>query len=755
MRTMAIKLPRAVVTEAGAIYETTWGLTTAAIFEQLLEELHDSITGSFALEIYSTQQLILMCFTAPDDVTIEILAAAVYTMFPDAQIVEIEDYTHDIDERSQVALTELRLLKNDIYPIQNFAPLKTESLAPVAGVLSQLPTDDRIIIQYVCQRIADTAGFHAKIRAARSIDGLVHVLRPKYWFKQDVVKSMREKIELKCKKKMYCVTARVAAIIPPSPSDTANSFTDSLGNRRGKDPADHLRAVVGALMLVNTPDENGFISTGVRRGVSALKNLRKRAFGRTMALSVNELTTLWHPPKVSALPNTAAVLSVKAGPPASLPQDIKDPAISLFGRTDFREHRVPFGIRREDRQRHMYIVGKSGVGKSCLVELLVKNDIDQGLGAAVLDPHGDLVDNILNRIPEHRLKDVVLFDPTDVNFPPSFNPLADVPTELALRMTLSLVEVFRQAFGSTWNDQIAHVLRYSLLALLSQSGTTLLSLRRFLLDERYRTLVLHGVDDTAVKYFWEVEHAKRRDELQSAAIAPLLNRLGEMFATDMLRNILGQPLNRFDFREIIDNRKILLVKLSKGTIGADNASLLGSIIIAKVYAAAMSRADLAPEERRDFYFYIDEFQNFATPSFVEILSESRKYKLNFTLANQFLGQLSADIRRTLFGNVGNLLTFRVSGEDAAILAQEFSPRFGAEDMINLGPREFYVKMTIKAVAQMGFSGRTLDLPAAPEGVEVRNKIIEFSRNHYSLPLRQARELLALWEEGVEPYQEAI
>jgi type IV secretory pathway TraG/TraD family ATPase VirD4 len=267
--------------------------------------------------------------------------------------------------------------------------------------------------------------------------------------------------------------------------------------------------------------------------------------------------------------------------------------------------------------------------------------------------------------------------------------------------------------------------------------------------------VLHGVDDTAVKYFWEVEHAKRRDELQSAAIAPLLNRLGEMFATDMLRNILGQPLNRFDFREIIDNRKILLVKLSKGTIGADNASLLGSIIIAKVYAAAMSRADLAPEERRDFYFYIDEFQNFATPSFVEILSESRKYKLNFTLANQFLGQLSADIRRTLFGNVGNLLTFRVSGEDAAILAQEFSPRFGAEDMINLGPREFYVKMTIKAVAQMGFSGRTLDLPAAPEGVEVRNKIIEFSRNHYSLPLRQARELLALWEEGVEPYQEAI
>jgi hypothetical protein len=755
MRTMAMRLPRSVVTEAGAIYETTWSVTASSLFEQLLDEIHDSVAGSFSCEMFSTQQLILMCFTAPDDVTIEILSSAVYTMFSDAQIVEIEDYTHNIDEKAQIATTELKLTRSDIYPLQDYRALKTESLAPVAGVLSQLPTDDQIIIQIVCQRIKDSAGFHARVRAARSWDALTFYFRPKYWFKRDVVQSMRQKIDEKCRRRMYCVTIRIAAIIPPPKEHQGNTVSDSIGNRRGKDPVDHVRAVVGALSFMNTPDENSFAMTGIKRGLHAMKPFRKRSFGRIMALTNTELTTLWHPPKLSALPNTAAVLAVKAGPPASLPQDLNDSTISFFGRTDFREHRVPFGIRREDRQRHMYVVGKSGTGKSCLLQLLVKNDIEQGFGCAVLDPHGDLVDNILRTVPANRLKDVVLFDPSDVNFPPSFNPLADVPAELSLRVAQSLVDVFRRAFGSAWNDQVAHVLRYSLLALLSQSGTTLLSLRRFLMDERYRTLVIHGVEDSSVRYFWEVEFEKRRDELQGAAVAPLLNRLGQLFATDMLRNIFGQPLNRFDFREIIDNRKILLMKLSKGVVGADNASLLGSIIIAKIYAAALSRADQAPEERKDFYFYIDEFQNFATESFVEILSESRKYKLNFTMANQYLGQLSSEVRRTLFGNVGNLLTFRVSGEDAGILAAEFSPRFGVEDMINLGPRDFYIKMNINSVAQMGFSGVTLDLPRPSEDTDTLHKLLEYSRNHYALPLRQARELLALWEEGVEPVRHAI
>ena len=755
MKTMLIKLPRSYTTEATAIYETKWGTTPVAIFEQLLEELHDSIKSSFSLEMYSTQQLISMCFTAPDDVTLEIISSAIYSMTPDAQIVEIEDYTHHIDEKAQIATTELRLLKNDIYPFQNWFALKFGSLSPICGVLSQLPTDDRIVFQVNCQRIKDSAGFHAKLKAARSWDVMSHLLRPKYWFKRDVIEKMREKIAEKCKRKMYCVTVRIAAIVPPAKGAESVDPSKTVKREARKDPADHLRAIVGALAFVNTPDENGIAMTGIRRGMHSLKPLRKRAFGRTMALTTPEIATFWHPPKLSSLPNTHAVLAIKAGPPASLPKDRDDPTVSFFGRTDFRAHHVPFGIRREDRQRHMYIVGKSGVGKSCLLDLLIQNDIDKGYGAAILDPHGDLVDDILRRIPEHRLKDVVLFDPTDVNFPPSFNPLADVPPEFALRMTLSLVEVFRQAFGPAWNDQIAHVLRYSLLALLSQSGTTLLSLRRFLMDERYRALVVHGVEESSVRYFWEVEYMKRREEFQSAAIAPLLNRLGQLFATDMLRNILGQPLNRFDFREIIDSRKILLVKLSKGVIGADNASLLGSIIIAKVYAAAMSRADQAPEQRKDFYFYIDEFQNFASESFVEILSESRKYKLNFTLANQFLGQLSAEVRRTLFGNIGNLLTFRVSGDDAGILAPEFSPRFSAEDMINLGPREFYIKMTIKSESQLGFSGQTLDIPKRDDSHEVLNRIIEFSRNHYALPLRQARELLALWEEGIESYKEAV
>ncbi|MFM1847724.1 MAG: hypothetical protein RL417_1198, partial [Pseudomonadota bacterium] len=417
MKTMLIKLPRTVTDQTTAIYETKWGTTPVAVFEQLLEEFHDSIKSPFSLEIFSTQQLVSMCFTSPDETSLEILVSAVYSMAPNAEIVEIDDYTHHIDERSKVATTELKLIKNDIYPFQTWATLKFGSLSPLAGVLSQLPTEDRIVFQVVCQRIKDSAGFHAKLNAARSWDRIATFFRPKYWFKREVLKAMRESIAKKCQRKMYCVTVRIAAIIPPEVSSEAVDDSSDTSVRR--DPGDHLRAIVGAVAFVNTPDDNGIKMTGIRRGMSAMKPLRKRSFGTTIALITPEIATFWHPPKLSSLPNTHPVLAVKGPPPSNLPKDRGDPSVSFFGKTDFREHFVPFGIHREDRRRHMYVVGKSGTGKSCLLQLLIQNDIERGYGAAVLDPHGDLVDNILRTIPEKRLKDVVLFDPTDVNFPPS------------------------------------------------------------------------------------------------------------------------------------------------------------------------------------------------------------------------------------------------------------------------------------------------------------------------------------------------
>jgi hypothetical protein len=256
-------------------------------------------------------------------------------------------------------------------------------------------------------------------------------------------------------------------------------------------------------------------------------------------------------------------------------------------------------------------------------------------------------------------------------------------------------------------------------------------------DDAFRTEVVRRTSDEAVKRFWLRDFPSRRKEFEEGPISQLLNRLDEVLATDMVRNIVGQPLNLFDFRDFMDSRKIVLLKISKGVLGAANAEFLGSLLIWKIYEAAMSRADVPAEQRQEFYFYIDEFQNFATESFGEILSESRKYRLCLTVANQFLGQLPAQIRKTIFGNIANLLSFRVGSDDASVVAQECTQRVGDEDLLNLALRDFYVKMSIDGQVQEAFSGRTLDLTYPPDSSEIRNDCIANSRAKYCLPLDQA------------------
>jgi hypothetical protein len=290
-----------------------------------------------------------------------------------------------------------------------------------------------------------------------------------------------------------------------------------------------------------------------------------------------------------------------------------------------------------------------------------------------------------------------------------------------------------------------HLLRYAVSALMNIPGTSIVSLRRLLSDDEFRAQVVKRSTDEAVRRFWEVEFPSRRQEFEEGPVSQLLNRLDELLATDMIRNILGQPTNTFDFREFIDSRKIVLFKISKGVLGAENASLLGSLIIWKLYEAAMSRADMPVESRQDFYFYVDEFQNFATQSFGEILSESRKYRLCLTFANQFLGQLPAQVKETVFGNIANLLCFRVGADDAATVAQEFKPTFGADDLLNLPLREFYVKMSVDGEVQESFSGRTLDVPKPVAAESVAKECLDHSRSKYALPLAQAQEQLALSE----------
>ncbi len=356
-----------------------------------------------------------------------------------------------------------------------------------------------------------------------------------------------------------------------------------------------------------------------------------------------------------------------------------------------------------------------------------------------------MVDNILKTIPKERIKDVVIFDPSDLNFPICFNPLAEVPPELKIRVTIGFIEIFKKLFGANWTPRLEHVLRYTTLALLDSPGTTILSILKMLTDKNYRQSIVRNIQDNVVKNFWVNEFAGWSEKFDNEAITPLLNKVGQFVSTNMIRNIVGQPDNKIDFREIMDGQKIMLMKVSKGILGEENAALMGSLAITKIYQAAMSRADVLEEDRIDFYFYVDEFQNFATDTFDEILSEARKYRLNLTLAHQFLGQLSPKIRTTVFGNVGSLVTFRVGGEDAKILEGEYNPRVKERDIINLGVRDFYCKMSVNGELREAFSGRSMDVNFPKNNYT--SDCVEFSRETYCRPLKEVDEILQQWEEG--------
>ncbi|MCB0339360.1 MAG: type IV secretory system conjugative DNA transfer family protein, partial [Bdellovibrionales bacterium] len=342
-------------------------------------------------------------------------------------------------------------------------------------------------------------------------------------------------------------------------------------------------------------------------------------------------------------------------------------------------------------------------------------------------------------------EDVVIFDPSDLSYPPSFNPLEQVSEELKMRVTIGFIEIFKKLFGTNWSPRLEHVLRYTTLALLDTPETTVLSILKMLTDKNYRQNIVRNIEDNVVKNFWVNEFASWSEKFDNEAITPLLNKVGQFVATNMIRNIVGQPVNLFDFRKMMDERKILLMKISKGILGEENAALLGAIAVTKVYQAAMSRADTPEEKRVDFYFYVDEFHNFATDTFDEIMSEARKYRLNLTIANQFLGQLDEKIRRTVFGNVGSLLSFRVGGDDAGILAREFNPRFTERDLINLGVRDFCVKLAIDGEIKEAFSAKTMEMIYPPE--DYSRECIAYSRAHYARPVEEVREILKRWEEG--------
>ncbi len=448
------------------------------------------------------------------------------------------------------------------------------------------------------------------------------------------------------------------------------------------------------------------------------------------------------------MPKPNRVQIIKYGPPPpELPVfgKVKPEDVSFIGRTNYvaslEEKKFIFGIKRVDRRRHLYIIGKSGVGKTKLLELMLRQDITYKHGLCLIDPHGDVIEAMLDYIPKERIDDVCIIDPTDLDFPASFNPLANVDPLFKFQLTQGLIEVFQKQFGANWTPRLEHVFRFTCLALLDYPHATMRGMISMLTDRNYRQKVVEYITDDMVKRFFAIEFADWSEKFDTDAIIPLVNKLGQFLSDPLLRNIFGQKENKIDISKLMNEEKIILINLSKGRLGEENSSFLGSIFLTKIKQAGMERAAIPEKDRKDFYIYVDEFQNVVTQTFENILSEARKYGLNLTMAHQYVGQIISKVHQAVLGNCGSIITFRIGGEDAVKMKPEFSPLFDVKDMINLAVTEFYIKMTIDGESYDPFSAETLRV-LPPTHPSYRQEIIDASHRKYSIPKDAAAKLIA-------------
>ncbi len=420
--------------------------------------------------------------------------------------------------------------------------------------------------------------------------------------------------------------------------------------------------------------------------------------------------------------------------------------VTYFAKTTFRNSMTKFGIKTDDRRRHVYVIGKTGMGKTTLLENFILSDIYAGHGCCYVDPHGDTAEKMIDYIPSWRINDVVYFNPADVDFPIGFNILEAVSERHKHLVASGMMGVFKKIWENMWSSRMEYILNNTILALLDNQGQTLLGINRMLSEVDFRNRIVGNVTDPVVKTFWLKEFAAYNDKYAQEAVAPIQNKIGQFLSASVIRNMVAQVKSTIHIREIMDEGKIFIVNLSKGRIGEDNSRLLGGLLITKLQLSAMERVDIPEKDRRDFFLYVDEFQNFAVESFAGILSEARKYRLCLTMAHQYIAQLTDEVREAVFGNVGTIISYRVGSPDALYMEKEFTPRFLPEDVINLPKYNVYLKLLIDGVTSLPFSAITL--PPISQRTESAERVIRVSRERYANPRADIEQKILKWS-GME------
>lgn len=697
----------------------------------------------------------------------------IYAQYPQAEIREAVDYSQSIGDNAVVAGTELALSKDFIFPLKTFRDFEVDPLAAITSALGSVRNGEQMWIQILVRPIDDFWQDHGHDYVKMVREG------------KEPVALNASAIMLDVGKQILSVGGNVIPYMMKGPTevDPKHAARADLPPKLSAGQELDLKMIENKLSKIGFETKIRLVAVGnteeTARGIlssaiasfkqfstaslnsfepdpdspttaSLLKSYQERLFPEgesgDYVLDIEELASIFHMPNISVETPTIAWTRAKKGePPLDIPGEAT-PGITVLGKTYFRDHETAFGIKKADRRKHMYIIGKTGVGKSTLIKNMIIQDMRNGNGVAVLDPHGQLIDELLEFVPENRLNDVVYFNPADSDHPVSLNMLELVDPKQRTLMGDALVDVFKKYFEASWGPRLEYILKNCILTLLEVPNTSLLSVIRLLVDKDYRKYIVGLINDPQMKNFWTQEFAKmeQNERLITEAISPIQNKVGQFLNSELIRNIVGQPKSTIKVDDIINNKKLFFVNLASGRIGANNTSLLGAMIVSQLQFAAMRRVDIPEEQRQDFFLYADEFQNFATDSFAVILSEARKYRLDLVVTHQYIEQMPQAVKDAIFGNVGTLISFGVGNQDALFLEKEFSPTFMANDFINLGRFEMYLKLQINDMASRPFSA--ISLPTYTGETHLTQQAISLSRAKYGREVEKVEKLIKKWTE---------
>ena len=687
---------------------------------------------SHAFEIFLLGQTVYFYVTTKEE-NETLISSLIASSFPKSNIMRTDDPMEKILASKHVMVGEMVLNSYPYLPIKTYADL--EDIDPLSSLLGYLGKQDSTVRMAV-QIVIKPASFAWQNKA---VEMAGHMIEDPH---QATVKDSATGENSSASTVRYAQNPQKMRMMQKAGFQGGKAVIRLVVGSDLPNAQSYMQNLAGTFGSFSLGEGNQFV---FRKPLLASnkKKLLKRIAAREVTfierknqiLNAQELATIWHPSGflTAGIKNIAWGKTLSGEPPENLPavtnvaeEEKKD--INFFAKTEYKNAETIFGIKTPDRRKHVYVIGKTGAGKSTLIANMAIDDIRKDRGIGIIDPHGDLSEIIMDYIPKRRLNDVVYLEPFDTERPFSLNVLEIHNSQHKDLVSSGIVSIFHKIYGESWGPRLEYILRNVILTLLDVEEGTLIDALRLLSDSAFRDKIVSRLKDPVLKNFWEAEFAKMPDKLKAEAVSPIQNKVGQFVSSRMIRNIIGNPVSSINLQEIMDEGKILILNLSQGKLGEDNAALLGAMVITQIQLAAMNRSFQKEESRRDFFLYVDEFQNFATESFIKILSEARKYRLSLTLANQYSDQLELEIQRAIYGNVGTLISFVVGAHDAYNLTKEYAEIYTENDLVSLGKFETVMKLSIDGMTSAPFPAITLPLPNVKN--DNKEAIIRHSKERY-------------------------